>query len=171
MKQVKYIILFLLLIITSNLYALSEEENLQLYRERFDKGIQATHELYNYVISNENHKEVINEIPVKVIKEEIKRDAKIEYLEVDYEKDGEVIGKKIIATGTKNHVDWNCSNVINEAKKIQADKVVLIHNHPSGNINASEQDRITKEEVSKKMDKENIKSEFVIVTKYQERKY
>ena len=100
------------------------------------------------------------------------RDTTIEeYLEVDYEKDGEVIGKKIIATGTKNHVDWNCSNVINEAKKIQADKVVLIHNHPSGNINASEQDRITKEEVSKKMDKENIKSEFVIVTKYQERKY
>lgn len=60
-----------------------------------------------------------------------------------------IIKIKDIAIGGKNFVKATIKQILNEAVKIEAEKIILIHNHPSGNPTPSTQDFIFTEDVQK----------------------
>lgn len=60
-----------------------------------------------------------------------------------------IIKIKEIAKGTNNFVSANIRNVLNEAVKIQAMKIILVHNHPSGDPEPSKKDYEFTEKVKK----------------------
>lgn len=60
-----------------------------------------------------------------------------------------IIKIKEIAKGTNNFVSANIRNVLNEAVKIQAMKIILVHNHPSGDPEPSQKDYEFTEKVKK----------------------
>lgn len=49
---------------------------------------------------------------------------------------------KDVAKGGGNFVSTTMKSILNEAVKIEASKIILIHNHPSGDPTPSEQDLI-----------------------------
>ena len=56
---------------------------------------------------------------------------------------------KDIAKGAGNFVKASIKNVLNEAVKVQAMQIILIHNHPSGDITPSKNDIEFTKEVKK----------------------
>ena len=50
---------------------------------------------------------------------------------------------KDIAKGTGNFVKASIKDVLNEAVKVQAMQIILVHNHPSGSCEPSEYDYAT----------------------------
>lgn len=102
--------------------------------------------------------------------ENLIRNQKKEYQAVVYYKNGEKI-KTEYKEGEKGNLKYSSNKVLREAKELQADKVVFIHNHPSGSINLSKSDCISREKEEQKFQKNNIDVEHVIVTKRKERKY
>lgn len=93
-----------------------------------------------------------------------------EYEAIVYYKDGEKIKSEYIE-GEKRGVKYSSRDTLKEAKKLNADKVVFIHNHPSGSIQISNNDIKQKEITDRKFDKAKIETEHIVVTRSQERKY
>ena len=54
----------------------------------------------------------------------------------------ELMKIKDVAKGGGNFVSTTMKSILNEAVKIEASKIILIHNHPSGDPTPSEQDLI-----------------------------
>lgn len=52
----------------------------------------------------------------------------------------EILRIKKIAEGTSNMVTADAKNILSEVIKMQAPKIILIHNHPSGNLLPSQND-------------------------------
>lgn len=52
----------------------------------------------------------------------------------------EILRIKKIAEGTSNMVTVDAKNILSEVIKMQAPKIILIHNHPSGNLLPSQND-------------------------------
>lgn len=98
------------------------------------------------------------------------RNQKTETLTVVYYQNGEKIAADSYQ-GSKNNVKFNSNEIKNTAKEIQADKVVFIHNHPSGTTNLSNNDIKTAEKIERNFSNDNIKTENVVVTRTKERKY
>ena len=61
----------------------------------------------------------------------------------------QILKIKDVAKGTNNFVSASVRNILNEAVKIQALKIILVHNHPSGNPNPSQKDYEFTEKVRK----------------------
>jgi DNA repair protein RadC len=118
---------------------------------------------YIYPTVNRDRVEEGIDYRLEVDKNSIKNQS-IEYQLVEYYKNGEKIEGEIVAKGNVNSVVWDSQTVLNKAKELGVDNVKLIHNHPSQNTNFSEQDRITKEKLDRKFNKEgiNVESEVVV---------
>lgn len=54
-----------------------------------------------------------------------------------------------IAIGTSNMVNMKIADILSEAIKINAPKIIIVHNHPSGNSSPSKQDFIATENIKK----------------------
>ena len=54
-----------------------------------------------------------------------------------------------IAMGTSNMVNIKVADILSEAIKINAPKIIVVHNHPSGNSKPSKQDFIATENIKK----------------------
>jgi DNA repair protein RadC len=87
-----------------------------------------------------------------------------------YYKDGEKIKSEYLE-GEKHAVKYSSKDTLKEAKELNADKVVFIHNHPGGNIAVSPKDYKQKEITDKKFDKVKIETEHIVVTRNKEKKY
>lgn len=93
-----------------------------------------------------------------------------EYSAIVYYKDGEKI-KTDYTEGKERSVKVPTGKALREAKELGADKVVFIHNHPSGTTRTSDADMKTKERVETKFENEGINTEHIVVTRTKERKY
>jgi DNA repair protein RadC len=93
-----------------------------------------------------------------------------EYEVIIYYKDGEKIKSEYIE-GERHSVKYSSSGTLKEAKELNADKVVFIHNHPSQSINISNNDIKQKEITDNKFERNDIETEHIVVTRSQERQY
>lgn len=77
---------------------------------------------------------------VKVLQDEMKY-LKIEQLKlVILNNSNEILKIQNITEGNANIVSADAKNILSEVIKIQAPKIILIHNHPSGNLVPSQSD-------------------------------
>ena len=77
---------------------------------------------------------------VKVLQDEMKY-LKIEQLKlVILNNSNEILKIQNITEGNANIVSADAKNILSEVIKIQAPKIILIHNHPSGNLAPSQSD-------------------------------
>lgn len=87
------------------------------------------------------------------------RSAKVEKGHVVYVKNGEIVHATLETLGLPYATEFESrgANVIKEtAKKVGADKIYLLHNHPSGNPTPSKKDVSVTERFSKELDGYNL---------------
>ena len=76
----------------------------------------------------------------KILQEEMNH-LKIEQLKlVILNNSNEILKIQNITEGKSNMVSADAKNILSEVIKMQAPKIILVHNHPSGNLNPSEND-------------------------------
>lgn len=86
---------------------------------------------------------------VKVLQDEMKY-LKIEQLKlVILNNSNEILKIQNITEGNANIVSADAKNILSEVIKIQAPKIILIHNHPSGNLAPSQSDIEFTEKIKK----------------------
>ena len=83
-----------------------------------------------------------------LISDDCSKDRTQEILQ-EYEKKDDRIKIKDIAKGTGNFVKASIKDVLNEAVKVQAMQIILVHNHPSGDVTPSKNDIEFTREVKK----------------------
>lgn len=66
------------------------------------------------------------------------------------------IGDKIIGLGSRDNVETDIQDVIRAAALTNAGAVVLVHNHPSGNAEATAKDIETTREIHQVLEKINV---------------
>lgn len=105
--------------------------------------IKAVCELASRMNSIDNYKKIIIRKPKDVV-EVIIQDMRFEKQEIlkviMLDNHNQILKIKDVAKGTNNFVSASVRNILNEAVKIQALKIILVHNHPSGNPNPSQKD-------------------------------
>ena len=114
--------------------------------------IKAVCELASRMNSIDNYKKIIIRKPKDVV-EVIIQDMRFEKQEIlkviMLDNHNQILKIKDVAKGTNNFVSASVRNILNEAVKIQALKIILVHNHPSGNPNPSQKDYEFTEKVRK----------------------
>lgn len=114
--------------------------------------IKAVCELASRMNSIDNYKKIIIRKPQDVV-EVIIQDMRFEKQEIlkviMLDNHNQILKIKDVAKGTNNFVSASVRNILNEAVKIQALKIILVHNHPSGNPNPSQKDYEFTEKVRK----------------------
>ena len=103
--------------------------------------LKAICELANRMNKPSNYKKTQIKEPNDIVKIEI---AKIVLLD----NKNNILKIKDIAIGGNNFVNIGMKDILSEAVKINAPKIILVHNHPSGNSTPSKQDI----EVTKKLE-------------------
>lgn len=73
--------------------------------------------------------------------------------------------------GNTHSIIYKPSEILKEAKKIKADKIVFIHNHPSGILQASINDKNSKRNTNKIFKTNKIETKFIVVTKSGNKEY
>lgn len=77
----------------------------------------------------------------------------------------EVVGLKEVAKGRDNCVSLDIKEILYEAIKLLSSNLIIVHNHPSGNLVSSEEDVHTTENISKACDLIGMKLlDHIIVT-------
>ena len=79
----------------------------------------------------------------------LKKEEQEHFLVLSLNKNNEVINKDLIAIGTLDFTIIHPRDVFRAAIRNNASKIVLLHNHPSGNSNPSNQDIATTIELIK----------------------
>ena len=114
--------------------------------------VKAVCELASRMNSIDNYKKIIIRKPKDVV-EVIIQDMRFEKQEIlkviMLDNHNQILKIKDVAKGTNNFVSASVRNILNEAVKIQALKIILVHNHPSGNPNPSQKDYELTEKVRK----------------------
>ena len=114
--------------------------------------VKAVCELASRMNSIDNYKKIIIRKPKDVV-EVIIQDMRFEKQEIlkviMLDNHNQILKIKDVAKGTNNFVSASVRNILNEAVKIQALKIILVHNHPSGNPNPSQKDYEFTEKVRK----------------------
>lgn len=114
--------------------------------------VKAVCELASRMNSIDNYKKIIIRKPKDAV-EVIIQDMRFEKQEIlkviMLDNHNQILKIKDVAKGTNNFVSASVRNILNEAVKIQALKIILVHNHPSGNPNPSQKDYEFTEKVRK----------------------
>jgi DNA repair protein RadC len=71
--------------------------------------------------------------------------------------DNQLIGDKLLTVGTATECQLDNRDLIRTAALVNASAVILVHNHPSGNPEPTEQDIQTTNEVAQALDYAGIK--------------
>ena len=83
-------------------------------------------------------------------------DSHIEWAYTWFFRDDELLKKPYVVKGVEGMVDWKVSKAIKEARKQNANGVVVYHNHPNGIAWPSDEDIIEAKSARKKFAKEGI---------------
>ena len=138
----------------SYLQALSIEELMQIKGIGKVKAIQikATCELASRMNSIDNYKNITINKPsdvVDILFEEMRFEKQEILKVVILGNKNKLLKIKDIAKGTGNFVKASIKDVLNEAVKVQAMQIILVHNHPSGDVTPSKNDIEFTREVKK----------------------
>ena len=108
--------------------------------------IKATCELASRMNSIDNYKNITINKPsdvVDILFEEMRFEKQEILKVVILGNKNKLLKIKDIAKGTGNFVKASIKDVLNEAVKVQAMQIILVHNHPSGSCEPSEYDNVT----------------------------
>lgn len=114
--------------------------------------IKATCELASRMNSIDNYKNIIISKPgdvVDILFEEMRFEKQEILKVVILGNKNKLLKIKDIAKGCGNFVKASIKNVLNEAVKVQAMQIILVHNHPSGDVTPSKNDIEFTREVKK----------------------
>lgn len=114
--------------------------------------IKATCELASRMNSIDNYKNITINKPsdvVDILFEEMRFEKQEILKVVILGNKNKLLKIKDIAKGTGNFVKASIKDVLNEAVKVQAMQIILVHNHPSGNVTPSKNDIEFTREVKK----------------------
>lgn len=114
--------------------------------------IKATCELASRMNSIDNYKNITINKPsdvVDILFEEMRFEKQEILKVVILGNKNQLLKIKDIAKGTGNFVKASIKDVLNEAVKVQAMQIILVHNHPSGDVTPSKNDIEFTREVKK----------------------
>ena len=114
--------------------------------------IKATCELASRMNSIDNYKNIIISKPsdvVDILFDEMRFEKQEILKVVILGNKNKLLKIKDIAKGCGNFVRASIKNVLNEAVKVQAMQIILVHNHPSGDVTPSQNDIEFTREVKK----------------------
>lgn len=105
--------------------------------------IKAVCEISNRMNKPSNYKKIQIREPKDVAKV-LMNDLRFEKIEIAkiiiLDNKNNILKIKKIATGSSNFVNLNIRSILSEAIKMNAPKIILVHNHPSGDSTPSKQD-------------------------------
>lgn len=107
--------------------------------------LKAVGELANRMATPTNHKKITIKEPydlAKIMMEELRFLTKEIVKVVILNNKNQIIKIKDIAMGTTNFADIKVKDVLEDPIKMGAPKIILVHNHPTGDATPSEQDFI-----------------------------
>ena len=126
-------------------------QKILLLNENRDQ-IKATCELASRMNSIDNYKNITINKPsdvVDILFEEMRFEKQEILKVVILGNKNKLLKIKDIAKGTGNFVKASIKDVLNEAVKVQAMQIILVHNHPSGDVTPSKNDIEFTREVKK----------------------
>ncbi len=85
----------------------------------------------------------------QLAKVEMENNLQERFMTIYLNSNNNVIFKKVLFIGTVNESRINPRDIFREAVKNNATKIILVHNHPTGNVNPSKSDLYLTQELSK----------------------